>query len=132
MTEISTVKDGDRPLVGPISTVRLFCADLEATADFYQDVLGLPQVFREADAALFKSGQVGVLIEQGDPNSAEEAALIGRFAGISFPVGDMAEAVGALQAKGVAFDGEPEKQDWGGVLAHFYDPAGNLLTLVQD
>jgi predicted enzyme related to lactoylglutathione lyase len=33
-------------------------------------------------------------------------------------------------AKGVHFTAPPEKQEWGGTLAHFEDPAGNVLTLV--
>ena len=31
---------------------------------------------------------------------------------------------------GMAGDGPPEKQFWGGSLAHFRDPAGNTLTLL--
>ena len=29
------------------------------------------------------------------------------------------------------FDGFPEAQEWGGALAFFYDPDGNVLTLVE-
>jgi catechol 2,3-dioxygenase-like lactoylglutathione lyase family enzyme len=68
MVEMSAVMGGERPLIGPVSTIRLFCEDLDKTADFYRDVLRLPEMFREPDAALFKSGQVGLLVEKGDPN----------------------------------------------------------------
>jgi hypothetical protein len=30
----------------------------------------------------------------------------------------------------VVFDGPPERQIWGGTLAHFRDHAGNVLTLL--
>ena len=30
-----------------------------------------------------------------------------------------------------SFDGLPEAQEWGGALAFFYDPDGNVLTLVE-
>ena len=43
----------------------------------------------------------------------------------------MAEVVGDLEQKGVRLTAPPEAQDWGGVLAHFADPDGNILTLVQ-
>ena len=35
-----------------------------------------------------------------------------------------------LSAKGVDFLAPPERMPWGGVLAHFRDPEGNVLTLV--
>ena len=36
----------------------------------------------------------------------------------------------ALREKGVRFTAAPEKQPWGGTLAHFQDPEGNELTLL--
>ncbi|MEM7122716.1 MAG: VOC family protein [Pseudomonadota bacterium] len=118
--------------VGPLNAVRLFCTEVEPVADFYRDVLGLKELFRSDDAAMFQSGQVGLLIEKGDPDDAEEAELIGRFAGISFPVNDIAAVHAAWSEAGIRFHGEPERQPWGGTLAHFDDPAGNTLTLVQE
>jgi predicted enzyme related to lactoylglutathione lyase len=35
-----------------------------------------------------------------------------------------------LRARGVEFVARPELMPWGGVLAHFRDPDGNVLTLV--
>jgi lactoylglutathione lyase len=35
-----------------------------------------------------------------------------------------------LISKGVEFEGLPVKQPWGGVLAHFRDPDGNVITLL--
>ncbi len=118
--------------VGPLNAVRLFCVEVAPAADFYRDVLGLTELFRSDDAAMFQSGQVGLLVEKGDPNDAEEAELIGRFAGISFPVDDIAAVYAAWSEAGVRFHGEPKRQPWGGTLAHFDDPAGNTLTLVQE
>ena len=43
---------------------------------------------------------------------------------------DVAATHADLAAKGVAFTSPPEKQFWGGSLAHFTDPAGNTLTLL--
>ncbi len=50
---------------------------------------------------------------------------------MSFTVYDVQAAYDDLTAKGVRFDGEPERQPWGGVLAHLLDRPGNVLTLVQ-
>lgn len=37
-----------------------------------------------------------------------------------------------MNANGVTFTQQPEKQDWGRVLALFSDPDGNVFALVQD
>lgn len=35
-----------------------------------------------------------------------------------------------LSSGGVKFQAPPQHQPWGGTLAHFDDPAGNILTLL--
>jgi len=52
MIERSAAPGGQRPLLGLIGTVRLFCADVDATADVHHDVPHLPEDFREPEAAL--------------------------------------------------------------------------------
>lgn len=37
-----------------------------------------------------------------------------------------------LTTKGVEFSGRPEKQPWGGTLAHLKDLDGNVLTLMEE
>jgi len=46
-------------------------------------------------------------------------------------VDDIQSTYEVLRAKGLPFLGPPEKLSWGGTLAHFKDPAGNTLTLLQ-
>jgi uncharacterized glyoxalase superfamily protein PhnB len=36
----------------------------------------------------------------------------------------------SLVVKGVKFQGPPQREAWGGSLAHFEDPSGNVLTLI--
>ena len=55
---------------------------------------------------------------------------VGRFVGVSISVSDIEAAYNELSAKGVAFLAAPEKMPWGGTLAHFRDPSGNVLTLL--
>jgi predicted enzyme related to lactoylglutathione lyase len=50
--------------------------------------------------------------------------------GCSIEVEDIQATYSKLVAKGVHFTAPPEKQEWGGTLAHFEDTAGNVLTLV--
>lgn len=117
--------------LGPIEAVRLFTRSMERAGAFYADTLGLTPIVRDEAFAVFETGQAKLVLECCDPDDPEADALVGRFAGISFTVPDIAASVDALRAKGVITEGPPERQDWGGVLAHVRDPDGNVLTLVQ-
>jgi predicted enzyme related to lactoylglutathione lyase len=58
--------------------------------------------------------------------------MVGRFTAFSFRVEEIRAAHEALQSRGVTFDHAPEKMPWGGITAHFRDPANNTLTLVEE
>jgi len=127
---------GDKPLLGAISHIRLFAMpdDWERTVRFYRDMLGFSERYVDAEAGIagFECGdgpEIG--IERVDPAEVEEIEMAGRFAGVSFRVADIETAVRGLSEQGVVFDGSPQRMDWGGTLAHFRDPAGNVLTLTQ-
>ena len=117
--------------LGPIAAIRIFVPDVGAVRHFYRDALGLEEAHADAGVLVFRTGSADLIVEAADPEDAEEGPLIGRFAGVSFAVPDARVAHAALTAKGVPFEGGPEEQAWGGVLAHFRDPAGNVLTLVE-
>src|SRR5690606_9442296 len=70
-----------------------------------------------------------LIVEMTDGQHPEE---VGRFAGLSLEVKDIAAAHERLLAAGVEFTHPPTKQPWGGTLAHFKDPSGNVLTLVSE
>ena len=72
---------------------------------------------------------VGV-VDRDRPGDADGEALVGRFVGVSLRVDDIDATYQSLLAKGVPFAAPPEKQGWGGSLAHFRDPDGNELTLL--
>ena len=57
--------------------------------------------------------------------------LIGRHTGIAFAVPDLDAAYRELAAKRVRFTLPPTKQPWGGYLATFADPDGNIFYLDQ-
>jgi catechol 2,3-dioxygenase-like lactoylglutathione lyase family enzyme len=117
-----------------LSAVRICVDDLDEARVFYRDVLGLPLQFDGAASGylVFDGGGVRVIVEPVFPDgSAEERVLVGRFVGVSFEVHDMREAYERLSGLGVRFVAPPERQDWGGTLATFFDPAGNQLQLVQ-
>jgi len=49
---------------------------------------------------------------------------------VSLTVDDVARTYEELAKRGVDFVSPPAKQPWGGVIAHFRDPDGNVLTLL--
>lgn len=116
-------------MLGPIDTIRLFTKNAAKAAAFYRDALGLREAVSDDAIAVFDTGGTKLMLEAVDGADAED--LVGRFTGVSFAVADIRAAVSTLDAKGVKFDGRPELQPWGGALAHFFDPDGNILTLVQ-
>jgi len=138
--------EGDRMIVGPIEAVRVFTTHLAQARRFYGETLGLAELFADEAMVMFATGQAKLIVERveaGDPEASgpeasgpeasgpEASGLVGRFAAFSFTVADMAAAASALRERAVAFLGPPERQGWGGVLAHFKDPDGNILTLVE-
>jgi len=111
--------------------VRIFVDDHARATAFYRDTLGLPVEFEMAEhgVAGYRVG-AAVLIVEAEAPGAPFADLVGRFVGISLEVDDIHQTHRDLVAAGVVFDRPPEKQFWGGTLADFRDPAGNVLTLL--
>ena len=112
--------------------VRIFAIRWADIVGFYRETIGLPEKFsNEAMGwAEFDLGGPSLAIQREDPNDEEAAALVGRFLGISVSVADIDATYQSLKAKEVEFVGPPERQPWGGVLAHFKDPEQNIVTLV--
>jgi predicted enzyme related to lactoylglutathione lyase len=112
--------------------VRIFVNDWERACQFYEHRLGLPVTFKDASLgwAEFDLGGPHLGLERVADDDDEGQALIGRFLGISLQVDDIADAYEQLKAKGVVFTEPPTKQPWGGSLAHFRDPEGNIITLL--
>ena len=69
--------------------------------------------------AVFPVGGADVVVESADPADPEEAAMVGRFTGISFAVDDIGHAYDTLRAAGVRFDGAPEVQPFTAVEKYF-------------
>ncbi|MDN5201467.1 VOC family protein [Fulvivirgaceae bacterium BMA10] len=66
-------------------------------------------------------------IEKINTTDEEADQLVGRFVGISLQVEDIYDVYQKLLSKGVTFVKPPEKQPWGGTLAHFFDYDKNVL-----
>lgn len=110
-----------------LTFVRVFVDDLPAARTFYRDVLGLRELWTWRSAIGFDVGPT-LIVEPTDGNHPEE---VGRFAGLSLDVEDIRATHERLAAAGVEFTCLPQRQPWGGIVAHFKDPSGNILTLVE-
>lgn len=112
--------------------VRIFVRQWPEACAFYGNTLGLKERFRD-DAigwAEYDLGGPCLGLEHVEAGDAEGDALVGRFVGVSLRVDDIERSHESLTAQGVTFTTPPEQQAWGGWLAHFQDPDGNILTLL--
>jgi predicted enzyme related to lactoylglutathione lyase len=112
--------------------VRVFVTDWDRAIRFYSETLGMPVAFRsdEIGWAQMATGEGQLALERVDPSDQEGQALIRRFVGVSLQVSDILMTYQTLAERGVEFLAPPEKQSWGGMLAHLRDPDGNILTLL--
>lgn len=112
--------------------VRIFSFKWEESLRFYEDAVDLPLFYINSDFgwAQFDLGGVYLGLEKCDPNDPESKDLVGRFVGASLQVENIEATYRSLSSKGVEFSAPPEKQPWGGTLAHFRDPDGNIITLL--
>ena len=104
-------------------------ARFDAMARFYRDRLGLTPRTSKSDFINFDWGGVRLSVSVHD-----------RVSGISrdphrimvnLTVDDIGAVHTRLQKAGVVFTRPPEAEDWGGQVASFLDPDGNLLQLMQ-
>ena len=120
----------------PITAVDLIVRDLERSAAFYTDHVGLPEVRVSADgrAAVLPAGPAVLRLREA-PDAADGRwvpdDLQKGFRHIGFAVSDIDGRAAALRAQGVRFRLEPRDAHGGVRIAFFYDPDGVLLEFVQ-
>lgn len=112
--------------------IRIFVTEWEEAIRFYTEQLGIPALFRDDEMGWVEldTGQAHLALERADPEDEAAMGLVGRFLGVSLEVKDIDAAYDELSSRGVEFISPPEQQMWGGMLAHFSDPNGNVLTLL--
>jgi catechol 2,3-dioxygenase-like lactoylglutathione lyase family enzyme len=119
-----------------IGYVVVFVRDWDGAMRFYADLLGIEVVRRQDRDGFaefrFPAGGPNLLVEQVDKTDVEARALVGQFVGMSVTVRDIRQAYEHLSARGVRFEAAPSRQSWGAMLAHFYDPDGNMWSLVEE
>ena len=115
-----------------IGYINLAVTDFNRSLAFYRDVLALPLQFVDDtfQFAAFSAGAVRLAVVGGaDSKKMREAKGGDVHTGIGFCVADVDAAFSELAAKGVRFTMNPSKQPWGGYMAMFADPDGNIFYL---
>lgn len=102
-------------------------SDLGRAVQFYESVLGLQKKYQFGDYAGFDCGGVEIGLKTWDglekPRKGEPL--------VNFLVENVDETFQLLKRKGVSFLKEPEDAPWGGRVALFTDPDGNLIQISQ-
>ena len=119
-----------------IGYVVVFVRDWDRAMRFYADLLGI-EVARRHDRDgfaefRFPAGGPNLLVEQVDKTDVAAHGLVGQFVGLSVTVRDIRRCYEHLSAKWVRFEAPPSRQSWGGMLAHFYDPDGNMWSMTEE
>ena len=96
--------------------------DIQKAAEFYGDILGLRVSEDKGVLTLHIAGDRDTLIYPKDDHVPATYTIL------NFPVLDLEKAVEELAAKGVTFEHHEKDQE----VAWFKDPAGNILSVVQE
>ncbi len=107
--------------------------DIPRARTFYAETLGLAVSEANGMLTLHLAGDRDVLIY---PKDNHEPAT---FTILNFPVSDIESAVDELVGRGVAFEkydgiADPRgiQREYGPLIAWFADPAGNILSVIQE
>lgn len=109
--------------------VIIWTDDLASLRTFYVDTLGLTPRSDHPHFVNFEWGDVRFSI--GSHDGVRGQARDPHRIMVNFDVGDIHGLHERLAGKGVSFIRPPEKEHWGGWVATFEDPDGNLLQLLQ-
>lgn len=114
-----------------IAYANVYVTNLARSTEFFQSTLGLDLQHADPEFgyASFDAGPIRMGIAQIDPADSEQGKLVGRQTGLGFAVDDLNTHHAHLASRGVVFSMAPSKQPWGGFMAMFEDPDGNVFYL---
>jgi predicted enzyme related to lactoylglutathione lyase len=134
MSDDPAQHDPVEPLAGRVTALAGVLVWTSATRfaamdHFYVDVLGLAPRTRRAGFVNFELGGQRVTVTVHDDVLGPATDPLHVM--INLEVDDIAGAHARLLAAGVTFVRPPEQEPWGGRVATFADPDGNVLQLFQ-
>ena len=107
-----------------------FVSNFNHSLIFFRDQLGLRVLTSDETFgyAAFDTGAARIAFAV----SGDQPELVGRHTGIGLIAEDINLAYEEMRTAGVDFEMPPSKQPWGGVLALFKDPDGNIFYLDEE
>ncbi len=116
-------------MVTGVIGVTFWTEDLGCMFDFYSNVLRIPLHARHEDFIAFELGEVRFNIGWHSEISggSKDPFRFMPHLGVS----DIHAEAKRLSLAGVEFIRQPERETWGGWVATFKDPDGNILQLLQ-
>jgi catechol 2,3-dioxygenase-like lactoylglutathione lyase family enzyme len=130
--------------VSALGFVTVASKDSKKTGEFFRKALGMREQRDQGDEEEgFTSYQLSPKTTAITPftprkdmydNPAdydEDMAHVGEDTGIGFTTPDVYRLQEQLLAKGVRFKEKAEAQEWGGIMARFFDPDDNVYSLVE-
>ncbi|MGD9754371.1 MAG: VOC family protein [Acidimicrobiia bacterium] len=130
MVDRSPATHPDAP--GPVNGVLIWTTAerYPALASFYRDTLGLP-VRTDRPGHLAIEWPNGMRLTLGIHTELTGPATDPLRIMVNLAVADIARTAAHLRHHGVTFTREPSQEPWGGWIATFRDPDGNVVQLLQ-
>jgi predicted enzyme related to lactoylglutathione lyase len=116
-------------MIERLAGVIIWTDQLERMAAFYRDTLGLPVHSTRPHFIAFEFD--GVRLSVGTHSDVHGPAPEPVRVTVNLGVRDIQAVWREMTARGVVFVRPPEREHWGGWVASFRDPDGNLLQLLQ-
>ncbi len=117
-------------MIESLGGVIMWTDQIERMTAFYRETLRLPVHSVRPHFVAFQLAH-GVRLSVGTHAEVHGPAQEPVRVTVNLNVPDIHAARQELAARGVAFVRPPEREHWGGWVASFRDPDGNLLQLLQ-
>lgn len=110
-----------------IQTVVTYVRDVETSAAFYADILGLTRVYENEGVIAFDTGGPRILLHPGLTDDADPA----QGHDVYWQVDDVDGVIEVVRAAGCEIIHEPTDEPWGERDATFLDPDGYRINVTQ-
>jgi lactoylglutathione lyase len=126
------------PAVTGLGALTLFVEDLDSSASFYRDVLGLESVHRDENSTVFDLGNTLVNLLRVDAvgdliaPAVVAAPGVGARMQLTAWVADVDAVCALLRSRGLDLLNGPVDRPWGKRTAAFVDPSGTVWEIAQD